>query len=96
MMKRAFPVIAILFLCGALVVAVSMWLGPEKTDSLSKEGDDVELVEETPETLPAPLNAEELAAYDVDMTNNNNPVAVFTTNKGVIEIHVMCYKGFIF
>ena len=88
MMKRAFPVIAILFLCGALVVAVSMWLGPEKTDSLSKEGDDVELVEETPETLPAPLNAEELAAYDVDMTNNNNPVAVFTTNKGVIEMEL--------
>ncbi len=89
MMKRAFPVIAVLFLCGALIVAVSLWLGPEKENSLSSEnGDDIELIKETPETLPAPLNAEELAAYDVDMTNNSNPVAVFTTNKGVIEIEL--------
>ncbi|MBP6924387.1 MAG: peptidylprolyl isomerase [Candidatus Pacebacteria bacterium] len=88
-MKRAFPVIAVLFLCGALIVAVSLWLGPEKENSLSSEnGDDIELIKETPETLPAPLNAEELAAYDVDMTNNSNPVAVFTTNKGVIEIEL--------
>jgi peptidylprolyl isomerase len=89
MMKRAFPIIAILFLCGALVVAIAMWVGPDSDKSLSSEsGDNVEQVEETPETLPAPLNADELAAYDVDMTSSSNPVAVFNTSKGVIEIEL--------
>lgn len=89
MMKRAFPVIAVLFLCGALIVAISIWLGPDKENPFtSKSGDEVELIKETPESLPAPLTAEELAAYDVDMTNSSNPVAVFTTNKGVIEIEL--------
>jgi peptidylprolyl isomerase len=88
-MKRAFPILAVLFLCGALVVAIAMWVGPEKKDSTTTaKGDDVELVKDTPKTLPAPLTPEELAAYDVDMTNNSNPVAVFTTNKGVIEIEL--------
>lgn len=89
MMKRAFPVIAILFLCGALVVAIAMWVGPDSSNGLSTEtGEEMELIKETPETLPAPLAPEELAAYDVDMTNNSNPTAVFNTNKGVIEIEL--------
>jgi peptidylprolyl isomerase len=80
--KKALPVIALLVLCGALITAIAMWVGP---DAPAKE---VELTDKTTETLPAPLTAEELAAYDVDMTNNNNPVAVLTTNKGVIEIEL--------
>lgn len=89
LMKRAFPIIAVLFLCGALVVAIAMWVGPDGDNALSsKQADEVEQVKDTPKTLPAPLTAEELAAYDVDMTNNSNPVAVFTTNKGVIELEL--------
>jgi peptidylprolyl isomerase len=90
MMKRAFPIIAVLFLCGALIVAIAMWVGPEKSgDITGANGDEsAELIKDTPKTLPAPLTAEELAAYDVDMTNNSNPVAVMTTNKGVIEIEL--------
>jgi peptidylprolyl isomerase len=80
--KKALPVIAILVLCGALITAIAMWVGPEAPEP------EVEVTEKTTETLPAPLTADELAAYDVDMTNNNNPVAVFTTNKGVIEIEL--------
>jgi peptidylprolyl isomerase len=82
LVKRAFPLIALLFLCGALVVAIAMWVGPEKEDKQITE------TKESLKELPAPLNADQLAAYDVDMTNNNNPVAVFTTNKGVIEIEL--------
>ena len=80
--KKALPVIAILVLCGALITAIAMWVGPEAPEP------EVEITEKTTENLPAPLTADELAAYDVDMTNNNNPVAVLTTNKGVIEIEL--------
>lgn len=84
MMKRAFPIIAVLFLCGALVVAIATWVGPDK----EKNVDDVTKTEEKLDELPAPLTADELAAYDVDMIDKNNPVAVFTTNKGVIELEL--------
>jgi peptidylprolyl isomerase len=80
--KKALPVIAVLVLCGALITAIAMWLGPDAPEP------EVEISEKTTETLPAPLTADQLAAYDVDMTNNNNPVAVLTTNKGVIEIEL--------
>ncbi len=80
--KKALPVIAVLVLCGALITAIAMWVGPDAP------AEEVEVTEKTTENLPAPLNAEELAAYDVEMTNNNNPVAVVTTNKGVIEIEL--------
>ena len=80
--KKALPVIALLALCGTLITAIAMWVGPETPEP------EVEITEKTTETLPAPLTADELAAYDVDMTNNSNPVAVLTTNKGVIEIEL--------
>jgi peptidylprolyl isomerase len=81
LMKRAFPVVVILFLCGALIVAVSFWLGGSKTPDTTSETD-------TETEITAPLSPEELEAYNVDMTNENNPVAVFTTNKGVIELEL--------
>jgi peptidylprolyl isomerase len=85
LMKKVFPVIAIMFLCGALVVAIAMWVGPETQEA---GVDDVAQTEEKLEELPAPLTAEELAAYEVDMIDKNNPVAVFTTNKGVVELEL--------
>lgn len=81
-MKKAFPLIAMLFFCGALIVAIAMWVGPEKQDA--KIGETEKALEE----LPAPLTADELKAYDADMKNDSNPIAVFNTNKGVIEIEL--------
>jgi peptidylprolyl isomerase len=81
--RKAFPLIALLFLCGALVVAIAMWVGPDKKED-SKISDSKEELEQ----LPAPLAADELKAYDESMTDKGNPVAVFTTNKGVIEIEL--------
>jgi cyclophilin family peptidyl-prolyl cis-trans isomerase len=40
------------------------------------------------EQLPGPLVPEELAAYDVDIENKMNPIAVIETNKGTIEIEL--------
>jgi len=85
-MKKALPLIALLFFCGALVVAIAMWVGPEKQDAKISE------TEETLDQLPAPLAADELKAYEADMTNDSNPVAVFTTNQGVIEIELFDNK----
>lgn len=80
---KALPIVALMVLCGSLVAAVAVWIGPD-----SPKEPVVDISEKTTETLPAPLTPERLAAYDVEMTNNNNPVAVFTTNKGVIEIEL--------
>lgn len=84
-LKKAYPVIALMVLSGALVGAVAMWISPEKDIMLELGGEDKE---EVAETLPAPLNPEELKAYDVDAQNTMNPTAVITTNKGVIEIEL--------
>jgi peptidylprolyl isomerase len=78
---KSLPTIGLLVLCGALVVAIAVWLGGDNTVT------EVPLTNNT-ETLPAPLNPQELAAYDVEITNNMNPIAVFNTNQGVIEIEL--------
>jgi peptidylprolyl isomerase len=83
MFKKALPTIAVLTLCGALIVAIAMWLGPDEPKEPA-----VDISEKTTETLPAPLTAEQLASYDVAMTNDNNPVAVFTTTMGTVEIEL--------
>ncbi len=83
MFKRALPTIAVLVLCGALITAIAMWLGPDSPNEAQ-----VDVSEKTTETLPAPLTADQLTAYDVEMTNNDNPVAVLTTSMGVVEIEL--------
>ncbi len=45
------------------------------------------LLEESVE-LQGPLSPEELEIYNQDITNTMNPVAVMTTNRGVIEIEL--------
>lgn len=86
LVKKSYWIIALLVLCGALIAAIAMWLGPH--DKNSKALSDTATTTPPVKTLPAPINADQLAAYDVDMTNSSNPVAVVTTNKGVIEIEL--------
>jgi peptidylprolyl isomerase len=83
LVKKSYWVIALLVLCGALITAIALWLGPHDKNSNALSG-----TATTTKTLPAPLKADELAAYDVNMTNSSNPVAVLTTNKGVIELEL--------
>lgn len=66
----------------ALVFGLAYWLGPESASTQSKTAEG-----ETGK-LTAPLTAENLKAYQVTMTNENNPVAVFKTNKGDFEIEL--------
>ena len=82
MVKKSYWIIGWLALCGILIVAVAMWLGPDTDKNALSE------TATTTEQLPAPLSPDQLAAYDQDMTDNNNPVAVITTNKGVVELEL--------
>ncbi len=76
------PVLMVLLSCGALVAIISIWLGPESAVDESK------IVNNSEEALIAPLKAEQLAAYQVSMTNENNPVAEVVTNLGVFKLEL--------
>jgi peptidylprolyl isomerase len=71
-------------LCALLIVAMSLWLGGSK----DVEVDEVTEKQVSEKQLQAPLNAEELAAYQVTMTNKSNPVAKFETNLGTFELEL--------
>lgn len=81
LMRQSAPVLILLAVCAVLIGGI-VWLMNGGTSS-----SEVSLTNTT-ETLPAPLKAEALKAYNVDVTNDMNPVAVFKTNKGVIEIEL--------
>ena len=71
----------ILIGCGALVALLSVWLGSKATTP------QVSLTD-TNESLVAPLNIDQLAAYQTTMTNESNPVAEFTTNLGNFSLEL--------
>jgi len=77
------PIFILLLVCGALIGGISWWIGGGADALRSSE---VELLSEEP--LSAPLKAQELEAYQVDIVNDMNPIAVLETNKGVIEIEL--------
>ncbi len=81
--KEAAPVIILLVICGALIGGVAWWLGGGADTLNSRE---VELT--SSETLQAPLAPDKLQAYQVDISNDMNPIAVLQTNKGTIEIEL--------
>ncbi len=64
-----------------LTAGLAFWLGPDQPiTQRTSQADSA--------PLPGPLAPEELAAYQVDMTNPNNPVATMVTNRGIIEIEL--------
>ena len=75
-------VVGVMVLCGAMVWGLTALLGPKPAP------DTEETISEVTEPLTAPLNADELKAYNVDMTNENNPIAKVETNLGTYEIEL--------
>lgn len=67
--------------CAALVTGIGMWLGAP-ADAVKEETSQ----NKTP--LVAPLNIDQLKAYQVSMTNENNPVAEVVTNIGTFELEL--------
>jgi peptidylprolyl isomerase len=82
LLQKSLPLIIIFAICGILVAGISLWVG--------EPAPEIELTstEDNEEVLPAPLQPEQLAAYDVDVTNNMNPIAVLQTNQGTIEVEL--------
>lgn len=79
--ENIIAVLAAMVSCGLLIWGLTALLGPKtesKTDTISEIND----------PLTAPLSAQELAAYNVDMTNENNPIARVQTNLGTYEIEL--------
>lgn len=68
--------------CLVLIVGMSLWLAPNNNTTTSITDSTID------RELPAPLSPEQLAAYNVNMTNENNPIAKFTTNQGVFQIEL--------
>ena len=73
----------VLGLCLVMVVGLAFWLGPDRQSSQELLLDNIET-----DDIVAPLTAEELAIYNVDMTNESNPVAEVKTNQGTFEIEL--------
>lgn len=78
--EQAKPVIILLVVCAVLVGGI-LYLMNMGTNSA-----EIKLTGE--DELSAPLKAEALKAYDVDIDNDMNPVAVLNTNMGTIEIEL--------
>ncbi len=83
--KGSLVTLGVIVVCALLVGGVSYWLGSDQAEVKITDVEEEVLLEET---LPAPLAAEELTAYNNDMTNPSNPVAVLTTSSGVIELEL--------
>jgi len=77
---NSYFVVGVLALSGIIVFALATLLGPEAAPS----------ARDTTATNSAagPLTAEQLVAYNVEMTNDKNPVAEFVTNKGTFELEL--------
>jgi peptidylprolyl isomerase len=74
-------VLAAIITCAVLIGAVSMWLGGEgqKTNELKTTDTN---------SVITPLTKKAQEAYQVTMTNENNPVAEVVTNKGTFSLEL--------
>lgn len=81
MLEQAKPVILLISGCAILIIGIVAVMSGGFGEKVTEEIDDAQ-------ELPGPLPAEELQAYDVDINNDMNPIAVINTNKGVIEIEL--------
>jgi peptidylprolyl isomerase len=78
--EEARPIIIIFVISGALIGGISWWLADDRSTEV--------VVDEELNTPEEPLQANPLEPYEVDMTNDNNPIAVLNTNRGTIEIEL--------
>ena len=74
-----------------LIIGLALILGPSSSTNLNISGmnhDNSAEQNDQIEKLEAPLTVEELASYNVNMTNEQNPKAVFETNVGTFELEL--------
>ena len=78
--NNTIAVVGVLVGCGLLIAGLATLFGPKTAEET--------LTNEVSEETILPLTAEELAAYQVSMTNENNPVAEFKTSLGTFELEL--------
>ncbi len=82
MLKNNIIMVAgVLLGCAVLVAGLGVWISPS-ADSVKGETNQNKL------PLVAPLNIDQLKAYQVSMTNENNPVAEVVTNLGTFQLEL--------
>lgn len=85
LVQKAKPILILFAVCAVLIGSV-VWL---MNGGVTQSSQSATLsTTDSKETLPAPMTPEALEAYDVDISNDMNPVAILTTNKGIIEIEL--------
>lgn len=77
--QQATPIVMMFFISALLIAGLAWWLGAPTP---------VREIELSTDTLPAPLVASALAAYQVSISNDMNPIAVLETSLGTIEIEL--------
>jgi peptidylprolyl isomerase len=74
------PIAALIMFCVILVAGLSYWMGIDTTEELT--------LDTTADEITAPLTPEAFEAYEAEITNTMNPIAVLETNKGTITIEL--------
>jgi len=84
-LKELKPIISVIVITALLIAGITWYFEKHSggADQALLANDDATL-----EDFQAPLTPEEQAVVDVDITNDMNPTAVMTTNKGVIELEL--------
>ncbi len=86
LVKDALPLAILFAVCALLIGGVAWAIEGGFSQLTGRSGADD--VAADAETMPGPLSPAELAAYDADVTNDMNPIAVLETNQGTIEIEL--------
>jgi peptidylprolyl isomerase len=80
MKQSLIPIVGLLVTCGLLVAGISYWLGDADTVA------EVNITNET--QIDTPLTLDAIDPYEPEITSRMNPIALFETNKGTIEIEL--------
>ena len=80
MKQSLISIVGLLIICGLLVAGISYWLGGPETVP------EVNITNET--QIDTPLALDAIDEYEPEITSRMNPVALFETNKGNIEIEL--------
>jgi cyclophilin family peptidyl-prolyl cis-trans isomerase len=84
--ENIISVLAAIVTCTVLVVGGAMWLGGGASSTSTLKNTNDTASEKT--ELVSPLSPQELKAYNVSMTNEQNPVAEFKTNQGTFTLEI--------
>lgn len=83
-MANIYQIVAVIVGSTLMLLGIVYWLDSKPTTQLS--------LDQSGGQLQGPLSAEELEIVNAEVTNSMNPVATFSTNKGVIKLELFADK----